>query len=693
MLCIFAAANRLVQGDGEDTRKLTALSRPFMFKPFNFLQRFATLTGLFLTVVQAQNGVPDFEILARAAAAARDANHVDEALRDYREALKVQADWQEGLWYVGTLEYERDHYGEAIAAFRRLTELVPQAGPAWNFLGLCEYEIKDYDQAEQHLAKGQELGGTDDPEILRVAKYHLALLLIRGGKFGEAAAHLNSAIAQGASGTQLKTALGLATLRVPLLPQQVDPSREALLQETGNAVALVAQGQASAALKIFESLLRGNPDTPYLHLSYGTALLAAEKNRQAVEECRKEIEVSPRSASAHELLGQSLEAAGEHESARAELTEALELRSQESEVEQRVVRRYATASDTTIDRAEGDALWNAAMRSYSAGDYAEALAALKRWVKGTPNSGTAWAVMGLSEFALKDYGNARIHLLRGQQLGLSGDFESVQLARYRLGILLNRNGQFENGEGVLFSVAGKGPLAREVRFALGMSLLRMAMLPEEVAANTRNLVMSMGEVAEFLKDSRYDAAFPKLEMLSQQYPIAAYLHYVYGTALATFSRYDEAEQQFQKEITVSPTSELPYLQLASLALKRHHAEAALPLAKQAVKLAPASAPTHYLLGRAYLETGADKSAISELEGAKEIAPEDAQIHFSLGKAYAKANLAEKAAQERATFTRLNALAEERRSLQGSQSYGEHNSAESSIAPPNESVTVAPDEKH
>ena len=88
-----------------------------------------------------------------------------EAIRDYRGALTLQPDWQEGLWYVGTLEYERDHYGEAIPAFQRLTQLAPKAGPAWNFLGLCEYETKDYAKALQHLAIGQKLGDMDDPRF------------------------------------------------------------------------------------------------------------------------------------------------------------------------------------------------------------------------------------------------------------------------------------------------------------------------------------------------------------------------------------------------------------------------------------------------------------------------------------------------------------------------------------------------
>jgi len=50
--------------------------------------------------------------------------------------------------------------------------------------------------------------------------------------------------------------------------------------------------------------------------------------------------------------------------------------------------------------------------------------------------------MGLSEFEIKDYGNALIHLQRGEELGLGGGPEEKSIAKYHLGLLLNRDGKF-----------------------------------------------------------------------------------------------------------------------------------------------------------------------------------------------------------------------------------------------------------
>jgi tetratricopeptide (TPR) repeat protein len=667
-----------------------------MFIPFRSIQCFLALMvvslagGIFsAAVTQDQTTRDDFANVVRAAAAARDANNFEEAIRNYQQALQLQPDWQEGLWSLASLEYERDRYADAIAPLLRLTQLAPQGAPAWNLLGLCEYETKDYANARRHLTTGQGLNGADE-EITRVAKYHLALLMIRDGDFLAASEMLRPLATAGQPSPEIKTALALATLRVALLPHELDASRDAMLQDIGNAAAQLAQGQTVPAIQSYATLTQKCPQTPYLHWAYASALFAAGNYLEAVKQSRAEVQLSPDSAVAHELLAKSLNAAGEPEQAQQELSISKQLKPKEAPANDRTAQLYrngaapgstAAPAATAANAGNGEQLWNAAMLAYSSQHYSEAIAALQRWVKNNPNMGTAWAVMGLSEFALKDYENALIHLQRGQQLGLSGDFESVQLARYRLAVLLLRKRQFENAQDLLMSVADQGPLAAEVRFALGMSLLRLPMSPDEVEGTRKVLVAGMGEIGEFLRNSQYDQAFPEFEQLIKRYPTAPFLHYVYGTALATLSRYDEAKNEFQEEIRVSPMTELPHLQLAAIALKQHRGQDALLSAQQALKLAPGSAESQYLLGRAFLEMDKTQEAIAQLESAKDIAPQSAQIHFTLAKAYTKAHLPEKAAQEREIFARLNALAEQQRSIQGSQSYGAHNAGDSAFSSP------------
>jgi tetratricopeptide (TPR) repeat protein len=686
----------------------------------------------------------DFESLGRSARAARESGKAGEAIRDYQQALAIRPDWAEGWWYLGTLLYDADRYQDAVPAFQRLVVLAPTFGSAWSFLGLCEYELKDYAKALTHLEKGREFEPGDDPEIARVSAYHLGLLLIRGGDFDRGSATLLSSAGQGRTSPKINTALALAMLRVPLLPEEVDPSRDALVHAAGEVAADVAKDDVAKALDQFPKLLADYPNVPYLHYTYGLALALAGQTAQAIEQQKKETEISsqsalpwiqlsslqlqtgrlgdasrsaekavqlaPDSSAAHRIRAESLKALGHEQQSVEELQLAEKLLPEKPQPEPKVATLYAhaneaaatkpaapTAASTTpfdelarkaaASQAAGDTAaaiqhyrealqqrpawnegrWSLAMLCYSSGRFPEAISVLKDFVAANPNNGTAWAVMGLSEFQIRDFDSALVHLQKGRELGFGGSPDSVQLANYRLGLLLIHSGQFDAASEVLASDR-PGPLAEEVEFARGIALLRMPLFPEQVDPSRRALVQRCGQIAALLSQSRYDAAFANFSQLLDAYPTVPFLHYSYGTALIALSQYDEAREQMLKETQLSPATPLPHLRLASIALRQHRAADAVSPAEQALRLAPASAEGHYLLGRAKLELGQAKIAVSELEKASALAPGSPEVHFALAKAYAKAGLSDKAEQERATFARLNALAEEQRRSEQSGAY-------------------------
>jgi tetratricopeptide (TPR) repeat protein len=89
---------------------------------------------------------PEFDKLARDAAAARDAGRIDESIALYQKAIKLRPSWAEGYWSLGTAFYELDKYAEAKDAFARVVRLQPTSGPAFGFKGLCEVQLKDYER-------------------------------------------------------------------------------------------------------------------------------------------------------------------------------------------------------------------------------------------------------------------------------------------------------------------------------------------------------------------------------------------------------------------------------------------------------------------------------------------------------------------------------------------------------------------
>jgi predicted Zn-dependent protease len=667
-----------------------------------------------------------FEALAQAASTAREAGRADEAIHDYSQAVALRPDWAEGWWYLGTMQYDRDRYADAIPALRQLVQIAPNLGAARAFLGLSEFETRDYDNSFADLQKAQSIGVADDPELAHVSAYHFALLLNRHRQFEQATALLLSTSGQSELPPQIKSALGMALLRIPLLPDQVDPSQDAFLQSAGEVAAAAARNPAQA-VDVLGRLVNEHPQAPYLHYAYGLALATAGQTEEALAAQQRETEISPESvlprmqiatlqlalhqfpaalrsaqqalalapdsSAAHELLAKALEANGKRQQAADETRKAATLLPEKAQVDQQTAKIYGIASNakpsgaTSSGREPGSgkpsetnsAEWQRAMSDYASQHYAEAITALKKWVEEKPGDGTAWAVMGLAEFELRDYDNALIHLQRGQQLGVGASPQAIELAKYRLASLMLRKGQFEMATELLGPLAGQPPLAGEIQFALGLALLRIPSLPDEVDAARRPLVEQAGDAAQLLLASKYDQAFPKLQKLMEQYPTTPFLHYADGTALDSLSQYDEAKAQMRAEIRISPDSALPWTRLASIALRQRLPDEALPAAQNAVRLAPDSADAHYVLGRAWADSGDAGKAIPELERASQLSLDSPEIHFALAKAYAKVNQPEKASEERATFARLNALAEQQRAQHGGQAYqGAHDAANSSI---------------
>lgn len=603
-----------------------------------------------IRVSSPQQSSDDFDSVTHAAAAAREAGRSSEAIELYQRGVALRSDWVEGWWYLGTLLYDADRFREAVPALQKVSELAPQVPDVFNFLGLCEYETGDYDTALQHLQKGR--GSQGDPQVARVSAYHLALLLNRAGQHEQALEILSHDFLPGAPPDQAVFAFGLAMLHVPLLPNEVDASKEALIQSVGRLGVLVAQGNAEQVLEPYTNLVRENPHTPYVRVAYAAALESTGHLQEAVAQ-RKLDPATRFSGSKEAATDRSTVALYANDLGRA---------------------RFGLPTDTAKSAAASssagpDNAWRRAGELFSQERYAEAIPVLKSFLAGNNRNGTAWAMLGLAEFETKEYDNALLHLQKGAALGFGGSPDAVRRARYTHALLLIRAGQFDRATDLLVLDAAGNSLSSQIQFALGLALLHENTLPDQVPASNKQLVASAGEISLLLHQSKYDDAFPKLQQLIQRHPSTPMLHYVYGLGLASMSRYDEAIAQFNEESRISPKSEAPYVQRAFVELQTRRIAEALASAQRAVTLAPNSAEAHYVFGRSYLDSGKWPEAAQELETAARLHPGSPEVHFNLAKAYAKLNRHEDAERERATFARLNQEIEEQRSHQGSQAYG------------------------
>jgi tetratricopeptide (TPR) repeat protein len=330
----------------------------------------------------------EFDRLLDAAAEARRAENWEEAIALYQKAVKLKPTYVEGYWYQGTSYYSLDKFAECRQQFRTVARLAPKNGAAYAFLGLCEFGLKDYDRALQHLLQSRMLGVGDTQDLASVARYHAAVLMTRIEQFEQALDTLGEFASEGDDNPRVIEAMGIATLRMPMLPVEVPPDRRERVLMAGRASYMMATRNTAAAEKAFDALVARYPEAPNVHYADGVFLLM-EKPDKAIEEFTRELEVQPGHAwslmqiafeylkrgdgtaalpwaqqaaaaapnafPAHKALGQALLETGDVEGAIKELTTGIRLAPESPGLHFQLARAYQRAGrldEATRERNE-----------------------------------------------------------------------------------------------------------------------------------------------------------------------------------------------------------------------------------------------------------------------------------------------------------------------------------------------------
>jgi VWFA-related protein len=233
-----------------------------------------------------------FENLASRAAEKRDGGRLEDALVLYREALALRPDWEEGRWYAATLLYELDRYADARDAFAEVLRRQPAHAGAMGLKGLCEFELHRYDRALTDLLEARKMGVSRSTGIATVVRYHAAILLTRFGEFEVANQMLTEFAAEGADTPQIIEAFGLNVLRMPVLPAELAAEGRERVALAGRAGYAMAARHLDAARGALDELIARYPKTPQAHYARGVFLLTEDADR-ALEEFRRELEISP----------------------------------------------------------------------------------------------------------------------------------------------------------------------------------------------------------------------------------------------------------------------------------------------------------------------------------------------------------------------------------------------------------------
>jgi tetratricopeptide (TPR) repeat protein len=246
---------------------------------------------------------------------------------------------------AGLKAEKQGHPAEAIAEFKRVTELAPELAAGFANLGAAYIQARDYTSAVPPLEKALTL----NPELVGVHQM-LGYALLMEGDARRAIPHLERAGAKGLLGVaQLKTgalADAVMNLSAELSKHPNDPD---LLYFLGRAAGLLSKEaidslesefpnsarshqalaenyaalrQVSNAANEYLQAIRLQPDTRGLHLELGQLYASASDWAKAEEQYRAEAKLEPADAESAYYLGYALLQEGKIEEAESELKRA-----------------------------------------------------------------------------------------------------------------------------------------------------------------------------------------------------------------------------------------------------------------------------------------------------------------------------------------------------------------------------------
>ena len=281
---------------------------------------------------QAAPAHSSFQQLSQAADRARDENRDDDAIPLYQRALALRPEWEEGLWYLGTLLYGKDQYAPARDIFRRFVALRPDAGPGWALLGLSEFQVHEYARSLDHLRRAMALGMGDRQDLKQSVFYSVTILLTRFEQYDDSLELLAGMVNSGQCDAPAIEAAGLAGLRMPLLPAEIPPERHELIRMAGQGLCAAEIGQSDQALKLFAAMAEAYPNEPGVHFLFGSFLMNL-RPEDGIREMKRELEISPSHVPARNRLAEQYIKMGQFDEALALAQEAKKLAPQNYSVD------------------------------------------------------------------------------------------------------------------------------------------------------------------------------------------------------------------------------------------------------------------------------------------------------------------------------------------------------------------------
>jgi tetratricopeptide (TPR) repeat protein len=586
-----------------------------------------------------------------------DEKKYDSAIIQFKKALQVDPRWAEAHYQLGEAELTQQHWAAAFKEFSVAIDQDPNHVKAHLAIGTMWWQARKYTEAEEHARFVVE----HDPTS--VDGYMLLGNILLGQKKAQEAidmytkaaaikpndpgAYLNRGVAyaslkqDGAAEEDLRKAITVDPKSMPpyyalanFYMAKGDPkkSEEVLRSAIQNASAndpapylrlaglMLRQGHKAEGEQVVQQLREKQASSALVAAAIGDYYLASRDSQNAIREYQRGLNLDPKNTDLQLRLLETMISSGQIDDA-TKLTDRL-LKENPGDIMARItharllaIKGNTTEAITTLREVIKDAPENPQAHFvlgkvlHQTGDLAGAKSELQETLKRQPENQMALYALAETYRDSRDYDTAREYAARMQKLN---DNPSVHFLNATIDIgardypaaltELNEVQKSVTTDPLLYLnyaivYAGQKKYAeaeREFQTALKI-------YPQYDAA--------MGDYVGMMFATNNPA---KAVALAAQYaaanPNRTQAHFLYGSALATTKKFDQAIEEFQKVIQIDPSALMAYIHIGQIYELTNRPDDALNAYQKALQIQPKSPLANNYLGNLYVRRGDLKNA-------------------------------------------------------------------------------------
>ncbi|TCK72740.1 tetratricopeptide repeat protein [Acidipila rosea] len=293
---------------------------------------------------------------------------------------------------------------------------------------------------------------------------------------------------------------------------------------------------------------------------------------------------------------------------------------------------------------------NLGMLYFNQHDWANAVRVLEQGLKVNPNMPSAQAMLGSALHELGDDRQAIAPLEAALRANPDDSNAEMMLARSQMGVK-----NYKQAVAHLQRMVAREPKNQEAWYLLGKSYLQLSESAlSQVSLINPDSALSheiSGELMESMQNM--DGAVVEYKKAIDLEPQGGDAHGHLANAYWLMGKWESAEAEFQKQLTLDPNNCIAQWKMANAMLENNQPPSgALPLLDKAVARCSDLMQARVDRARALVRSGRPADALPDLQIAVKENPEEPSIHFLLAQVYRAEGKADEARAELQTYGRL-----------------------------------------